>query len=77
MNAGYDPSVYLARIQQAGPGYGFDIMGDQVVDMVQAGIYNSAGVLLEAIRGAVSSAALGLTVDTMVHKKRQKIANRP
>ncbi len=77
VNAGYDPGVYLARIEQAGPGYAFDILGDQVVEMAQAGIYDSAGVLLEAVRGAISSAALGLTVDTLVHKKRQKIANQP
>lgn len=76
-NAGYDPSVYLARIEQTNPGNGFDIRCDQIVDMVQAGIFDSAGVLLEAVRGAFSSAALGLTVDTLVHKKRQKIANRP
>ena len=76
-NAGYDPEVVLAQIERAGPGFGFDILGDQVVDMAQVGIFDSAGVLLEAVRGAISSAALGLTVDTMVHKKRQKIANRP
>ena len=76
-NAGYDPSVYLARTLQARPGSGFDIRGNQIVDMVQAGIFDSAGVLLEAVHGAFSSAALALTVDTLVHKKRQKIANRP
>ena len=77
LNAGYDPSVYLARIAQAAPGFGFDVRTAQVVDMVQAGIFDSAGVLFEALWGAVSSAALALTVDSLVHKKRQKIANRP
>jgi chaperonin GroEL len=76
-NGGYDSSVFLAKIAQAGPGYSLDIRSGQVVDMVQAGIFDSAGVLLEAVRGAVSTAALGITVDVMVHKKRQKIANRP
>jgi len=77
LNAGYDPSVYLAHIAQAGSGFGFDVRTAQVVDMVKAGIFDSAGVLLEALWGAVSSAALALTVDSLVHKKRQKIANRP
>ena len=76
-NAGYDPNVYLARIAEAGPGFGIDVRAGEVVDMVQAGIFDSAGVLLEAVRGAVSSAALALTVDSLVHKPRQKIANRP
>ena len=77
MNSGYDPSVILAQIDEAGPGYSFDIRAGVVADMAQAGIFDSAGVMLEAVRGAVSTAALGITVDVMVHKKRQKIANRP
>ena len=77
VNSGYDPSVILDQIVQAGAGFGFDIRAGQVVDMVQAGIFDSAGVILEAVRGALSTAALGITVDVMVHKKRQKIANRP
>ena len=76
-NAGYNPSVYIARIGDAGIGYGFDVREGKVTKMIDAGILDSAGVILEALRGAVSSAALGLTVDTLIHRKRQKIANRP
>jgi chaperonin GroEL len=76
-NSGYDPSVYLARIEVSDIGNGVDARSGEIVDMVAAGVFDSAGVLLEAVRGAVTSAALGITVDTMVHKKRQKIANRP
>ncbi len=76
-NAGYDPSVRMARIAVSDTGNGVDARNGEVVDMAAAGVFDSAGVLLEAVRGAVTSAALGITVDTMVHKKRQKIANRP
>jgi chaperonin GroEL len=76
-NSGYDPSVVLAQIEEAGPGHGLDVRSGRVVHMTQSGIFDSAGVLLEAVRGAVSTAALGATVDVMIHKKRQKIANRP
>jgi chaperonin GroEL len=76
-NAGYEPSVYIARIAEAGPGMGFDARKGEIVDMVQAGIFDSAGVLIEAVHGAISSAALALTVDVLAHRKRQKMANRP
>jgi chaperonin GroEL len=76
-NAGYDPDVELSRIEEAGLGYSLDIRQGAVADMTHAGIFDSAGVLLEAVRGAIATAALGITVDVMVHKKRQKIANRP
>ncbi len=76
-NAGYEPLVHLARVTAAENGNGVDARNGEVVDMYAAGIFDSAGVLLEAVRGAVSSAALGITVDTMVHKKRQKMANKP
>ncbi|MEN8172333.1 MAG: TCP-1/cpn60 chaperonin family protein [Chloroflexota bacterium] len=76
-NAGHDPSVLLSGIERVGPGFGFDVHQGEIADMAQAGILDSAGVLLEAVRGAVSTAALGITVDVMVHKKRQKFANRP
>ncbi|MEN8241610.1 MAG: TCP-1/cpn60 chaperonin family protein [Chloroflexota bacterium] len=76
-NAGQDPSVVLADLERVGPGFGFDVHQGEITDMAQAGIYDSAGVLLEAVRGAISSAALGITVDVIVHKERQINANRP
>ena len=76
-NAGFEPSIYISRILAAGDGFGLDVRSGKVTDMTKAGIFDSTGVLLEAVRGAVGSAALAITVDTMVHRKRQKIANRP
>lgn len=76
-NAGYDPNVHIAKICDMNMGYGFDVRNGEISDMVEVGVIDSAGVVLEAVRGAISSAALGLTVDTIVHRKRQKIANNP
>lgn len=76
-NAGYDANVFIDRLAAEGKGFGVDVRSGEIVDMVKTGIFDSAGVLLEAVRGAISSAALGITVDVMVHRKRQKIANRP
>ncbi len=59
----------MAEIKQAGTGYGFDVRTGQVVDMAQAGIFDSASVLQEIIHTAVAGAALALTVDVLVHRK--------
>jgi chaperonin GroEL len=69
-NAGYDERVWIDRINQAGPGWGFDVRSGKVVDMFAAGIVDSAGVVMSAARNAIASAALALTVDTLVHHKK-------
>jgi chaperonin GroEL len=70
-NAGYDPSEVMAQINLAGPGYGFDVVSGQVVEMMQAGICDAAVVQKTAIYNAISSAALALTIDVLVHRNGQ------
>jgi chaperonin GroEL len=67
-NAGCDPSEILARVRQAGPGQGFDVVAHQIVDVAQAGILDSAAVLRAAVGGAIHSAALALTINVLVHR---------
>ena len=69
LNAGHDPSEVLASVYRAGPGYGFDVLRCQVVDMSQAGIFDAASVVKAAVFSAIHGAALALTVDVMVHLK--------
>ena len=76
-NAGYDDSETMAEIRQAGPGYGFDARSEQVVDMAQAGIFDAAAVQKAAVRGAVKSAALALTIDVLVHRKQPEQSMNP
>jgi chaperonin GroEL len=71
-NAGYDASEVMAQVRQADPGYGFDVVQGAIVDMAQAGIYDVATVQKAALHGAVSSAALALTVDVLVHHKQPR-----
>jgi chaperonin GroEL len=66
-NAGYEPSAVMARLAHAGVGSGFDVFSGQVVDVVETGIVDVASVARAAIGGAVSAAALALTVDVLVH----------
>jgi chaperonin GroEL len=76
-NAGYDPDVMISRIVNSDGCDGFDVRSGKPSNMLESGILDSAGVLMEAVRGAISSAALALTVDTLVHSKKQKTADRP
>ena len=47
------------------------------VDMAGAGVIDSAGVLTQAVHAAVSSAALALTIDVLVHKERPEMSLEP
>lgn len=76
-NAGYHGATALAQIARAGAGYGMDARTGSVVHMEDAGIVDSAGVLLNAVHEAIASAALALTVDVVVHTKRPKISFEP
>jgi chaperonin GroEL len=69
-NAGYDASETMAAIRRAGPGQGFDVVGGQVADMAQAGILDAAATVKEAVRSAITSAALALTVEVLVRHRR-------
>jgi chaperonin GroEL len=76
-NAGYDASDIMAEIRQAGSGHTFDVLTKQVVDVAEAGLVDVAAVQREAVRCAISSAALALTVDVMVHHKKPQQAGKP
>ena len=76
-NAGYNPDEMLAEIRLAGPGHGFDVRAEQVVNMAQAGIFDAAHTLQAALYSAVSSAALALTVDVLVHHKKPQQSTEP
>jgi chaperonin GroEL len=74
-NAGYDPSVAMARIAQARPGCGFDVRSGQVVDLAEAGIYDPAAAQKTAVQAAINSAALALTTDVVIHHLRPPVTS--
>ena len=76
-NAGFDASEVMAQLKLAGPGYGFDVRREQVVDMLQAGIYDAAVVQKSVVYTAVASAAQALTVDVLVHRREPERASMP
>jgi len=47
----------------------FDALTKQAVDPFQSGLLDSAGVTKAAVRSAIASAAIALTIDVVVHQK--------
>jgi chaperonin GroEL len=76
-NAGCMPDVIVEKVKDRPHGYGVDARTRQIVDMRQAGIVDSVLVLKKALEIAVSSAALALTTDVIVHHKKPEISLEP
>jgi chaperonin GroEL len=76
-NAGYSSGAILSRLEQAGQGYVFDVQSGQVVDAAQSGIFDVAAVQKEAAFSAIQSAAMALTIDAVVHRKKLRVATDP
>ena len=75
-NAGYDPSEIMAQLRP-GDSTGFDVMKRAFVDVAAAGIVDVAQVQVEALRRAVSSAALALTIDVLVLHREPETMTEP
>jgi chaperonin GroEL len=76
-NAGYDPSEVLAALDHEAPGTGFDVIHKRAVDPCEAGILDSALVLKTSVRNAISTAALALTIDSLVHLAKPEMIRKP
>jgi chaperonin GroEL len=76
-NSGFDPYEYMPLINRAGSGWSLDVRSGEIVDMEKVGIIDSAGVLMQAVREAFSSAALALSVDVLIHKKKPVTSVNP
>jgi chaperonin GroEL len=67
----------LALTKLAGTGHGLDARSGKIVDVVEAGIRDVADVQKRAVRSAVRSAALALTVDVLIHRKEPEQSVEP
>jgi len=67
-NTGYEPGEILGQLANVDPGVGFDVIAGQVTNMAAAGILDITTVVKTAARAAISSAAMALTTDVMVHR---------
>jgi chaperonin GroEL len=76
-NAGYDPHSTLGIMRQAGPGCAFDVLQGRAVNAISDGLVDSATVVREAVTSAVSTAALALSIDVLVHHRKIKLSLDP
>lgn len=76
-NAGYDPGEVMGRLYHESSDMGFDVRTNQVVNMHEAGILDSAQVLKATLRNAISTAAMALTIDSLVHLAKPEMIGRP
>ncbi len=67
MNAGIDGSVIVENIKNAKkPGYGYDALKGEYVDMIERGIIDPTKVTRSALQNAASVAAMVLTTESLV-----------
>jgi chaperonin GroEL len=76
-NAGYDPSEVMAKMSFAEAGQGFDVLTGRIVDMTESGILDCAAVQKMAVRNAVTTAALALTIDVLIHHHKPEVVGEP
>jgi len=65
-NAGEDGNVVVANVRKSQPGFGFNVLTGEYVDMIKAGIIDPAKVARTALQNAVSVATMILTTECLV-----------
>ena len=76
-NAGQAPASILAEVRRHGAGYGYDVIGERVVDMWSANILDAAKVARVALETAVSVAAMALTTEAIVLRRKPAVSLAP
>ena len=71
-NAGYEPGEILGRIAQARDRHGFDVLHGRLLD--EADLLDGASIQKMALKNAVLTAGLALTIDVLVHHRTPEIA---
>ncbi|MDA1330772.1 MAG: hypothetical protein O3B43_06895 [Chloroflexi bacterium] len=68
-NAGFDLDDIVPLVNQAGAGYGYDVINRKVVNMADAEIFDAASVVRAGLHAALSGAGLALSTDVIIHRK--------
>jgi len=66
LNAGLDGGVIAEKVKAADKGYGFDVLSEEIVDLVEQGIVDPAKVARSALQNAASIASTLLTTEAVV-----------
>lgn len=77
INAGVDGSIVVDKVMSSPKGTGFDVVKEEYVDMIKAGIIDPAKVTRSALQNAASIAAMILTTESTVTEKPEKKKEPP
>lgn len=66
MNAGQEGAVIVNKVKESKEGIGYDVLKEEYVDMVEAGILDPAKVTRSALQNATSVASTLLTTEAVV-----------
>ncbi|MCL6511803.1 MAG: hypothetical protein K6U78_14090 [Anaerolineae bacterium] len=81
-NAGFDATEVAGRVRSAlhkrpQSNCGFDARSGDVVDVLAAGIVDSAEVVARAVHTAGSLAAIAITTDAVIHHRKPALSTNP
>ena len=76
-NAGLEGSVIINKVRESGEGVGFDVLKEEYVDMVSAGILDPAKVTRSALQNATSVASTLLTTESVVANIKEETPAMP
>lgn len=76
-NAGLEGSVIINKVRESETGIGFDVLKEEYVDMVKAGILDPAKVTRSALQNATSVASTLLTTESVVANIKEETPAMP
>ena len=76
-NAGLEGSVIINKVRESAAGMGFDVLKEEYVDMVKAGILDPAKVTRSALQNATSVASTLLTTESVVANIKEETPAMP
>lgn len=76
-NAGMEGSVIINKVTESKSGIGFDVLKEEYVDMVEAGILDPVKVTRSALQNATSVASTLLTTESVVANIKEETPAMP
>ncbi len=76
-NAGLEGSVIINKVRESEAGVGFDVLKEEYVNMVDAGILDPAKVTRSALQNATSVASTLLTTESVVANIKEETPAMP
>ena len=76
-NAGLEGSVIINKVYESKIGIGFDVLKEEYIDMVAAGILDPAKVTRSALQNATSVASTLLTTESVVANIKEDVPSMP